>query len=269
MSPARSEGPGPVGMWLRETLWPVTKTLGVVVPVTLLIWIIAESESMRTQKHRVEVVLSSSPQSERAIRLGAGASEFTGSATMTIQGPTARVDAVLAQLRGPIVLEPGAPGVPLDPGPALVDLRTALGAIGAVQQGRVAITEVEPAIVPVVIEAIVERQARVRVERPTMWQGAAWAGTAWDEMAVEASPSRVTVRLSESQAKLLDDGSGEALVVARVPSSAMEGLVEGRSAVISAVPIELPPSLRDAQGRGQLRVAPTQVTVTLTPRAAK
>lgn len=236
------------------------KTLGVVVPVTVLVWLLAESESLRTEKVRVEVQIAAAPESSRVIRVAPG-HEFAGAATVTVNGPTARVDALLGKLRGAIRLEPGMPGVPVDPGSSSIDLQSALAAYPVVRDSRVTIMEVEPATVLVQVDPIVTREARVRVELPS---------DLGLEGAVEVTPTTVKVRVPESMARLLETygpgpggSGGEPEVVARVDRAAVANLPEARRAVINPVAIELPSQLRGMEG---VRVTPASVSLSLTPR---
>jgi hypothetical protein len=244
----------------RAGVLDILKSLVVVVPVTLLIWLLAESESLRIEKMRVEIVLAAADQSNRTIRVAPG-QDFRNEATLQIEGPNARVDALVAKLRGPIRLEPGMPGVPLETGLQSIDLQTAISNHPLLRESRVSITDVEPASVPVQIDTVTTKEARVRLELPPEMSL---------EGAAEVSPPIVKVRLPESSVKLLESwgtgaggSGGEPEVVARLDRASLAGLAEGRRAVINAVPIELPPGLKDLDS---VAVAPGQVSVSLTPR---
>ncbi len=244
----------------REGFFETLKSLLVVVPVTLLIWLLAESESLRVEKTRVEVVFGAADKSTRAIRVAPG-QDFRNEATIQLEGPNAKVDALMGKLRGAIRLEPGMPGVPLEAGVHSVDLLTALANHPLVRESRVSVTDAEPNSVNVIVDSLVTKDARVRLELPA---------DATLEGAAEINPPVVRVRLPESSVKALESwgtgpggSGGEPEVVARLDRVAMAGLAEGRRAVINAVPVELPAALKDLEG---VLVTPGQVSVSFTPR---
>jgi len=244
----------------REGLIETIKSLLVVIPVTILIWLLAESESLRVEKTRIELVFGSADKSNRTIRVAPG-QEFHNEATVQLEGPNARVDGLVNKLRGAIRLEPGMPGVPLEPGSQPVDLLVALANHPLVRESRVSVTDVEPGSVNVVVDTLVTRDARVRLELPP---------DATLEGAAEINPPVVKVRLPESAVKQLESwgggpggSGGEPEVVARLDRAAMVGLAEGRRAVINAVPIEFPAGLKGLEG---VLATPSQVSVSFTPR---
>lgn len=237
----------------REGVMGFLRTMGVVLPVTLLIWLLAESESTRQEKVRVELSVAAGPESARAIRVVPG-QDFAGVATVQIEGANAKVDALIGRIRAPLRLEPGAPGVPLDPGTHAIDLQQALSQSPLLRESGVVVMAVEPATVLVQIDPVAQVEAKVRVELPS---GAGMEG------AIEVTPATVTLRVPEPAVRQLER-DGQLEVVARIPPAALVGLPEGRRSMINAVPIELPPAVRDLPG---VRLMPAQVSVGLTPRA--
>ena len=61
----------------------------------------------------------------RLVRVEPG-QDFTGTVTVTIEGPTAAVDALASRVRTSIDLEPGMPGIPSEAGRHTVNLADAL-----------------------------------------------------------------------------------------------------------------------------------------------
>src|SRR5262249_48101907 len=93
--------------------------------VTLLIWLLAESESLRVEKVQVRVQFFAGPDSGRLVRVEPG-QDFAGTVTLRLEGSTARVDALVNDLKKEVRLEPGTEGVPAEPGRHTVQLQSAL-----------------------------------------------------------------------------------------------------------------------------------------------
>jgi hypothetical protein len=224
------------------------KTLTLVGLITALVWLLAEAESLRTEKLRTEVVFRTKPESGRFVRLDGG-QEFTGPAVVSIEGPTADVDAVSTRARRTIELEPGMEGVPAEPGRQTVNLAQALRSHPLFRDSHVTVTAVEPPSATVWVDTVVQRQVPVKVEVPE--------GTLLDGPPV-ADPATITVRLPESTSKR----EVEFQAVARLTPESLANLREGRRAVVT-VPLTLPPSVLGEV----LRMSPAQVGVTLTLRS--
>lgn len=225
------------------------RTLMVVGLVTALIWLLAEAESLRTDKARVDVRFHTKPEAPRLVRLEPG-QEFTGSVSLTIEGPTAAVDTLQSHLRTPLELEPGMDGVPAEPGRYTVNLVEALRAHPIFRDSNCTITAADPASAVISVDAMITHEVPVKVEAP---EGALIEGLP------EAAPSSVGVRLSESGAKAL----GDSPVIARLTPEALQNLPEGRRVVVNGVPLSLPTGI---QSEG-LRFTFPQVNVALTLRS--
>jgi hypothetical protein len=219
--------------------------------VTLLIWLLAEAESLRVEKVRVELSFRAPADSGRYVKADP---EFPGVVTVRLEGSTARVDALAAQLRNkPLVLEPGMEGVSVEPGRRLVDLRTALRGMPAVRESGASIADVDPPGVQVSIDNLITREnVKVRVQLPP---GALVEGTP------EPNPASVRLRYPEAAGRELPE---DLAVDAPIDASALTGLPEGRRSTITGIRLELPESLRGIEGA---RATPGTVAATLTLRS--
>ncbi|MFN0131770.1 MAG: hypothetical protein ACKVW3_04435 [Phycisphaerales bacterium] len=218
--------------------------------ITLLIWLLAESESLRVEQVRVEVIFRAAPESERVVRLASG-QEFTGSVTLTLEGSNARMDDLIGRFRRPVRLQPGRDTIPLDPGRHVVDLASAIGSIAEVRETHVRIASSEPASVVIDIDSLVTRTATVRVEVPP---GAALEG------APEASPSSVRLSIPGAIAK---DLPAELVATVRLGADSLSPLPEGRRSTINALVVEPPAVL---MGLEQVTIDPPRVSVAVSLR---
>src|SRR6185503_978081 len=91
-----------------------------------------------------------------AIRVEGG-QEFSGSAVVSIEGPTADVDAVSAKARRTVQLEPGMEGVPVEPGRQTVNLAEALRAHPLFRDSHVTVSAVDPPSATVWVDTLVTR----------------------------------------------------------------------------------------------------------------
>jgi hypothetical protein len=220
--------------------------------LTLLVWMLAEAESLRVERLRAEITFRAEPETGRLVRVEPN-QDFGGYVHIRVEGPTTNVDALAVRLRRALRLEPGMDGVPLEPGRHTVNLQEALRSHSSIRDTRVTITDVEPASVQVVIDNLVTRDLPVRVQVPP--------GQILDG-APEVSPTAVRIRMPEAIARQLPEG---AQAIARPEPAAVAALPEGRRGSIQNVPVELPDELRGQDG---VRILPpSQVTVALTPRS--
>src|ERR1051326_7041046 len=110
-------------------MWQHLKTIILVTLVTAIIWVFAESESLRVvQVPGVEMTVAAPPGSKYVVDLtpDQGVHGNGVRADLVIEGPTAAVDAAERLLRNPIILNPGMPGFAIEPGRHTVDLQAVL-----------------------------------------------------------------------------------------------------------------------------------------------
>lgn len=219
--------------------------------VTLLIWLLAESESVRIEKVPVDLSFLPDPGATRMVSVGPGNSSVI-SAMVTLQGPAARVDELAGQIRSKLIpIAPGVPGVPAEPGQRPIDLREVLRGLPVVRETRVAIAAVDPPVVQAEIDNLVVRDAKVRVVAP-------------DGQLIEGSPEPIpgTVRLRLPE--LLNQRLPEDLELpARLDPAVLGNLSEGRRVTVNNVPVELPEMLRGVPG---VRVEPAAIGVAVVVR---
>lgn len=221
--------------------------------VTALIWLLAESESLRVEKvPGVRIQFRAEPDSGRMIRVDPN-QDFTGSATIRLEGSAAQVDTIAAALRKEIRLEPGNEGVPGEPvSRASVSLQAAIAALPFIRNSGVTIAEVDPPTAFITVETIVAQDFPVRAEFPSslILDGPA-----------EISPATIRLRGPASIPLPRD-----LQLVARVDAATLANLLEGRRATLNNIPVEIPDLLRNADPTF-VRLTPREVSISLTPRS--
>ncbi len=235
----------------KPTILSRAATFLIVSVVTLLIWLLAESESLRTERIQAKLIFRADAESNRLIRVEPG-QEFNGTVTIEFEGSTAAVDSLSGVLRKEIRLEPGFEGVPGAPGTYPVQLQTALSALPSFRSSHVTISRVEPPTVNVVVDNLITRDASVRVELPE---------TQTLDGAPEVTPTTIKVSFPESLARSLPT---DLQVTARLDATRIQNLPEGRRTTLQAVPLDTPDPLRASDA---VRLSPPQVNIALTLRS--
>lgn len=221
--------------------------------LTALIWVFAESESVRVETVYVDLVAASGPAAVRVIRSPEGR-PFTLGVEIEVRGSTVKLSALRQSLPKTVEIEPGAEGVPTQPGPHALDLRTVLRSHPAFREQGVNLEKVQPSTASVLIDEMVTRECKVVVAAP---EGAL-------EGPAEPSPATVKIRLPSTIANALP-ASPEA--VARITADMLSTLTEGRRASISNVALTLPEGLPVGGGSAFVRMEPAQVDIALTVRS--
>ncbi len=227
------------------------KSFGLIALITALIWLLAESESLRVDKVPVRLSFRTDVDSPSMIRVEPG-QDFNGTVSVRVEGSTSRVESLVAALRKEQHVLAGMPGIPAEPTQhATVQLQTVIAGLPIVRDSGVVIAEVDPPTVVLSIDNLATRDCPVRVELPA---GQALDGTP------EPTPSTVSLRYAASITLPAD-----LTLIARVDPQTLAGLSEGRRTTLSGVTVELPEALRS--GDGAARITPPQVTVALTLRS--
>jgi hypothetical protein len=221
----------------------------VIALVTVLIWLLAEAESLRAVNVQSEVSFRPEADSGRTIRADA---DFPGTVTIRLEGSTARVDDLAAQLRKPLRLNPGMEGIPIEPGTWPVDLRTVIRNLGMVRESGASVADVDPPFVNVVIDNLVRREVRIRVEPPP---------DVSLESPPEATPQAIELRLPERLSVQLP---ADFQITATLDPDQVRQLESGRRTVLSNVPLDLPEVLRNVEG---VRLSPSTVRIAVTLRS--
>ncbi len=217
------------------------RTLGVVVVLSGLVWVLAESQTLRSESLTLGVTIKGEADGASLVRISDGT--WTGQIELTIEGSAALVSDARDRLGGRVELVVGRE-LPSEPGDHVVMLQDALRLTQALLDSGVSIAEVRPETVPISIARAAEIEAPVIVRAPL--------GRL--EGAPRAEPPVVRIRGPKDAIDALNNGAFE--VVAQIGEDALDGLLPGVPEVLQDIRLEMPESLRRTWG------------VTLVPDAA-
>lgn len=185
----------------------------VVTFVTVMVWVVAEGQTLRRQSTEMTIGFTSSQQFSLQIQ----SADWTGRVDVTFEGSAASVDSIQAMLREPVTVSAGVAGVPTDDGVHTIDLRAMLRAHPALRESAIAIARVEPRTVQVRVTALERIEQPVEVVLP---EGV-------DATSVSVVPA--SVALVAPQGML--SGVGPVRVV--VDASSLAGLPQGRPVTLT------------------------------------
>lgn len=207
------------------------QTAIIVTIITLLVWVLAEGQTLRVQSATAEIRFDAG-STTRVIRVEPGQT-FSGRAELSFSGSTRRVNEFAAQLREPIVLKAGTDLVS-EPGIQVVDLRETLRRSELLSSSGLALTEIEPRFVRVEVDSLEAVDVPVRIDLADAavdGQPRAEPATVRYELpsAALASVDRetlfVTARVSAIETAALPTGSEQKLPNVRVvPSPALASM---------------------------------------------
>lgn len=229
--------------------------LGTILIATLiaaLVWIFAEAESVKSREIRIELEIQADPGSDRVVTVNDVA--FKDIVDLVLEGSTTELDTAERALRQKkIRLAPGVEGVSPEPGEQSVDLRTALRAAGGLRETGVTIKRIDPPTVRIEVDALVSREAAVRVD----------VGEGELEAPAEVRPSVVKVIMPGKIAAALTEVP---VVTARLDAAVLKPLVPGRREVLSSVPLR-PSGVLSKVEPARLRFDPPAVEVAVRLRS--
>jgi hypothetical protein len=220
------------------------KTAAIVVIVTLLIWIFAEGESLRTATAscRIDVVEPAGMSREIVEPL-----KFSGTVMLTLRGSNAGIDSIKAQLDKRISLD-RAQGIPATPGDHAINLVEALRKSDVFLSSGVSIEEVDPESLRIRLTALQELTLPIVPSVEGEIDGAP-----------VVQPETATIYVPTESAPAFADAS----VIARVTADRLRGIPLGVERTIPNVKLELPPALRDVRDVRGLDRTIASVTMTL------
>ena len=226
----------------------------VVTVLTALIWVFAESESLRTSTVTVEVVFESGAEG-LAVRPAPDDEGWSGRITIELGGTALGISRVRDELPGRLVLRAGR-DFPAVPGRRLLDLRELIGSTQLLTNNTVTVEQCTPSGVTVEVEDLREVQVRVAVRLP--------AGSG--RTTAVAEPATVLVRLPATAADRLEaEGIGIGVHVS-VNEDQLAGITLGEQAEVRGLEVLPDIDLRMA-GAWVAEIEPSAVAVQVTRRA--
>lgn len=222
------------------------RTLIVVTLVSVLIWIVAEGESV--SRERVETSIRLIDGDGGVMIRPLDPTQWNGRLLVALEGSTTEVSNLSDRLRETMNFRPGDPGVPTEPGRHVLDIAEILRGSRAFEGSGVTLVSVEPESVGVMVDRVTSLRLGVRVDVPE----------AASASSLVVDPSEVAVQVPSL---LADRFAGMQALVARLTPEQIAGLEVGRRNVIGDVPLELPADLAE---HPFVRLEPDSVNVTVT-----
>ncbi len=237
-------------------MWSWIKTILVVTVVSAIVWIFAEAETLRSIESAVEVTFQAEPASNLVIGIVDPAPTAPGSdraitLRVTIEGPSASLDAAQRVLQRPMKITPGTGPLPTRAGEWAVSTRDLLRAVPQIRELGVTIKAVQPDTLHIAIDELASREVTVSVQTPDDRT----------DGAPEVSPRTVVLRYPKSAA---DRVSNATTASVRVDDATWQRLVPGKRESIPGLRVELPEALRGLRG---VRAEPATVDVAVTVRS--
>lgn len=230
------------------------RTLIVVTVLAMLAWVLAESQTLRTESVTVRVSFDDGRADQAAlgpvVRVEPGQG-WEGSAEVHLAGSAALIDQLLDELRGGVRLTVGRE-LSGEPGTRAVDLREALRRAEPIRDSGVTVDSVEPASVSVEVDQLEAVEAPVQVRVP---DGAALAGPP------RAVPE--TVRVVGPASALGRVGEGAA-AIATLTDADLAPLVPGRDETVTGARVTVPEALA---GQWGVQLQPPRVDVVVQVRS--
>jgi|TARA_R110000782_G_scaffold45706_2_gene101276 hypothetical protein len=182
------------------------RTVILVTVITLLVWLLAESRTVRSQVSELSPRLTAGTTSELLMRPAPNFS-WPEAFKVTLTGSTAGLDQVARSLQGQVPLRLGIE-VPATPGVHEIDLREVLRRLEVIMAAGVGVVEVSPDRLRVEVDAVSTVSLPVRVISP---DGVAFDGrgtpTAVPNTVRATGPAGVLARLQGAEALVTLDAA--------------------------------------------------------------
>lgn len=233
------------------------KTILLVTMIAALVWIFAESETLRTTDVRLELQFVADPSGQHIAR-PADEATWSPNITLELSGAAGRMEGLQSLATRPIRLAPGHPGIPEASGDYLIDLQQALRDLPELTGRGISITRCDPATVRIRVDQLVSREFKIVVQANADLEGPP-----------EVRPAAAIVTLPKRQADAIP---ADATISARIDADTLARLVPGRREVLTNVRLTLPEASHadgkpDSKLETQAKIDPVSVQVALTLRA--
>lgn len=226
------------------------RTFVAVTLIALLVWIVAEGQTLRSQSATLEIEFETGSNT-RVVRVDP-AEDFKGFVELRLSGSAGRLDDIGDALRESLSINVDAETV-TGTGLRVVDLRDALRSTPLFGRSGVTLAEVTPRFVQIEVDELVQRDVPVRVELPADVQ---------IDGEARAQPEVVGFSLPRQASEAL--APDEVYAKAIVGPELLASLPTGRAQRINAVRIAPSQALEDVWYK---RANRTQVAVSLTLRS--
>ncbi|MBX3322261.1 MAG: hypothetical protein KF757_04650 [Phycisphaeraceae bacterium] len=225
------------------------RTAIIVTIVTLLVWVLAEGQTLRVTVAAAELTLDAGSAS-RVVRWDP-AERFSGRVELRFSGSARRIDEISRRIRSPIALAAGTEFA-AGSGVQVVDLREALRRTDIFQAAGAALLDVEPRLVRIEVDELVPIDIPVRITI----EGAAVEG--------EPRAEPELIRYEVPAAALAAINRDDLFATVRLTEAEVSGLPAGTQSRLPNLRITLSPAMNNFWSRTGGR---NTVDVTLTLRS--
>ena len=229
------------------------KTILLVTAITVVVWLFAESESVRSRELTLSIELPSDPTGATVMQT-ADTQSLREEVRVTVTGSAVALAALQAIAARPIRLTPDMEAMPTTPGEREIDFRRVLRPLPLFASRGVAISRCEPAVIRVQVDRIVERPGELRVAVEGL--------TAETDGPPVATPQAVRIFGPET---VLDRLPKDAAAIARPAAADQARLVPGRADRIPGVQLLVPSQIAGMERF--VRLEPSRVDVEVTVRS--
>lgn len=202
------------------------RTWVIVTMLTALVWVVAESESLTSERIEVPVAVLGDPAAG-LVMVPADREAWTGRIVVSLEGGAASISRLRETLRSGFRLQPGVAGVPVETGRHSIDLAAVVRALPVLEGAGITVGSIEPEQVDVEIVRLLTREMDVVVRLPE----------GMDVSSVVAEPRRVQLTYPDAAAAAVDRGVE---IIAEVPEDQAEAISVGSRSTIRDVPLMLP-----------------------------
>lgn len=129
--------------------------------IALLVWTLAESQTIRTERFSVELRLE--PGSSSRVIRAASSEDLPATFEVRVSGSASGIDDLTRVLRDPVALVLGI-DIPFQPGEQVVDLQATLRSMEMFRKSAVTLVEVVPSSLRIEADDLVTIQVPVRVD---------------------------------------------------------------------------------------------------------
>jgi hypothetical protein len=232
-------------------MWTHVRTFLLVSLITVMIWVFAEAESLSKKSVRADVVFETDSETGRFVQVLDGQG-WRDRVEIAVEGSTAAVNDLEADLRRGIRLRVGNAGIPPETGENLLEFNQILRALAEFTQRGVTVVKVDPPTLKVVVDELIAVEMKVEADVP----GGVLEGVA------AVKPERAKVWIPRgANASLMP----ESTVKARVSAESLAKLIPGRLETVTGVTLD-PPGILAGMARVRVEPAKGEVSLTLKSR---
>ncbi len=236
---------------------PTIRTAIAVIGITLLVWLFAESESLRPLQASAELVFDNDPSGDRTLDLAGQSAGATLPARVRIlvdfEGSAVAIDAAERALRRPLSITPTSEGVPRTPGDHSLNMSEIVRSYPDLRGLAITLRKCDPAEVRITVDELTTRTVPVVFDVPQSEL----------DGVPEVRPPSIQVRGPRAALERLTQADTATITLT---PEAQATLVRGRKQSLASLPLRPPAALT---GVPHVQLTPATADAAFTLRAAE